>query len=273
MARRISVFDIPQFNGSVRIMAVGWSATGVGSATMDTVIRDPIVIVANLPKFMAPGDQTRLLVELANTDAPSGNYNIEIESGENLNVLKQGINQSVELIAGKKINLDIPVVAKSIGSGVAKIHIYNSEGISVAHEIAINIRPGQLPITTKIEVPLAANGGSLVVNQNLLEGSELSGAKINIGVAHPSTFDVASLLLSLNQYPYGCAEQTTSKALPLLYASDFSGGIPGLSEADLRTKVQKAIHRVLAYQSSSGGLASGAVSQMIFGLGPMSRIF
>ena len=33
-------------------------------------------------------------------------------------------------------------------------------------------------------------------------------------------FDVPGLLASLDRYPYGCAEQTTSRALPLLYVND-----------------------------------------------------
>ena len=39
-----------QFNGTARIMAVGWTKTGVGSASKDVVIRDPVVVTASLPK-------------------------------------------------------------------------------------------------------------------------------------------------------------------------------------------------------------------------------
>ena len=248
-------FSIPQFGGSVRVMATAWSATGVGSAEAEVVIRDPVVIVANLPKFMAPGDQARLLVELTPTDAPSGTYSIDIESSDNLSLIYESVGNSIELVQGKKINLSIPVMAKSIGLGSAKISLYNASGISVDHGISMRVRPSQLPVTSKNEISLAPSGGSVLINKNLIDGYALDGAKINISVARPATFDVASLLLRLNQYPYGCAEQTTSKALPLLYASDFSSGIPGLDEVELKAKIQKAINRVLAYQSQTGGFS------------------
>ena len=37
-------FDIPAFNGTVRVMAVAWSATRVGSASADVIVRDPVVV-------------------------------------------------------------------------------------------------------------------------------------------------------------------------------------------------------------------------------------
>ncbi len=52
-------FDIPQFNGTARVMAVAWSKEAVGHAEQDVIIRDPIVVTASLPKFLAPGDQRR----------------------------------------------------------------------------------------------------------------------------------------------------------------------------------------------------------------------
>jgi hypothetical protein len=36
------------------------------------IVRDPVVITASLPQFLAPGDRSQMLVELANTDGPEG---------------------------------------------------------------------------------------------------------------------------------------------------------------------------------------------------------
>lgn len=248
-------FDIPQFNGSVRIIATAWTDKAVGSSETDLIIRDPLVVTASLPKFMAPGDTARLLVEVANTDAPAGVYNIDFESSDNLVLADDHQIQSLDLIAGEKTSLNIPVSANSVGKGWARIRMTGENGLSVTHEIAINIRPGLLPLTRKIEVSLAANGGSLVIDKNLLGGSQLDGARINISIARPSAFDVPSLIMQLSQYPYGCAEQITSKALPLLYVNDFSTSIPGLDSATIKERIQKAINKVLAYQSSNGGFS------------------
>jgi uncharacterized protein YfaS (alpha-2-macroglobulin family) len=58
--------------------------------------------------------------------------------------------------------------------------------------------------------------------------------------------------MTLDRYPYGCAEQTTSRALPLLYLSELNAGAGLPDDGEVRKRVQDAIYKVLSYQSSSG---------------------
>ena len=53
-------------------MAVAWTADGVGQATKDWLVRDPVVVQASLPRFLAPGDATRLRLDLAHATGPAG---------------------------------------------------------------------------------------------------------------------------------------------------------------------------------------------------------
>ena len=57
-------FDMPDFNGTVKLMAVAWSASAVGQADRDVLVRNPIVLSASLPRFLAPGDTSRLLLDI-----------------------------------------------------------------------------------------------------------------------------------------------------------------------------------------------------------------
>src|SRR5260221_13381014 len=50
-------FDIPEFAGTARGMAVAWSATKVGPATIDVTLRAPVVVTATLPRFPLNRDQ------------------------------------------------------------------------------------------------------------------------------------------------------------------------------------------------------------------------
>lgn len=248
-------FEIPQFNGTARLMAVAWSKNGVGSTETEAIIREPIVVSASLPKFMAPGDSTRLLVEIANTDAPTGSYALSLEASDNLEFASDQLPTAVDLEPGQKRTLSVPVSATGTGSAWARIRLTGADSLSLVQEIALNVRPSTLPVARKLQVGLAENGGKLTIDANLLSGSQLDGAKISINVARPSAFDVSSLLLQLDRYPYGCTEQITSKALPLLYAGDFSDGIPGLEAEAIKKKVQTAINTVLVNQSSAGGFS------------------
>jgi uncharacterized protein YfaS (alpha-2-macroglobulin family) len=45
-------FEIPEFAGTARVMAVAWTATKLGRATVDVTVRDPVVLTATLPRFL-----------------------------------------------------------------------------------------------------------------------------------------------------------------------------------------------------------------------------
>jgi uncharacterized protein YfaS (alpha-2-macroglobulin family) len=91
------------------------------------------------------------------------------------------------------------------------------------------VRHGVLPVTTRRELPLAANGGALTVDKELLADSRLGNASVTVSVLRSGAFDIPAMLMTLDRYPYGCAEQTTSRALPLLYLSELTkaSGIAG----------------------------------------------
>ncbi len=60
------------------------------------------------------------------------------------------------------------------------------------------------------------------------------------------------ILAALDRYPYGCAEQTTSRALPLLYVNDVAKRMGLATDAVLRERIDGAIERVFSMQDSSG---------------------
>ncbi len=75
---------------------------------------------------------------------------------------------------------------------------------------------------------------------------------MNVSAGPAATLDVPGLLTSLDRYPYGCAEQTVSRALPLLYANAVAEQIGIAPDKELKERVQKAIDRVFEMQDSTG---------------------
>src|SRR5499433_2588934 len=73
------VFDIPDFAGTARVMAVAWSKDKVGRAAGDVTIRDPVVLTATLPRFLLTGDRGSMHLELDNVEGPAGDYRIAVE--------------------------------------------------------------------------------------------------------------------------------------------------------------------------------------------------
>lgn len=244
-------FDIPQFNGTARVMAVAWTKTGVGHAQKDVVIRDPIVVTASLPKFLAPGDRADLRLDIANTDAPAGDYTVSVTHDASAMVDQTGTGETVRLEAGGKTALTLPLIGGEAGDGRVTVTLAGAGGLSLEQVLDIPVRPATLPVTTRRVIEIAA-GGSLTVDDQLLADSQPAGASVSLNVSRAAAFDIPALLTALDRYPYGCTEQTTSRALPLLYLSELSkqSGLP--EDTETARRVQEAIWRVLANQSTSG---------------------
>ena len=66
-------FDIPQFSGEVRLMAVAYKDQSFGAAENTMTVADPIVISTALPRFLSPGDTVTVPVTLSNTTSKCNN--------------------------------------------------------------------------------------------------------------------------------------------------------------------------------------------------------
>jgi uncharacterized protein YfaS (alpha-2-macroglobulin family) len=243
-------FDIPQFNGTARVMAVAWSKLGVGHGVKDVIIRDPIVVTASMPRFLAPGDQGNLRLDIANTDAPAGDYQLTVMTTDPVSVGQNG-SKNLKLASGGKANLTIPLSGIEPGNGEVYVRLASVSGPSVYQQLDIPVRPASMPVTERRLVELRP-GANLTIDSNLLADSILPGGSVSVNVSRSNAFDIPALLMGLSRYPYGCAEQTTSRALPLLYLSEMAVQNGLADDAEIKKRVQDAIYRVLSYQSSAG---------------------
>lgn len=245
-------FALPQFNGTVRVMAVAWSKNAMGSANTDVVVRDPIVLTATVPRFLSPGDVTSLRLDIANTDGPAGDYQLTVETFGKLSAQIPLTGMTITLEKGGHTAVAVPVSGVEIGKGVLAISLSKTAGPSVSQALAVPVRAPQLPVSRQRVVRLAANGGSLAVDKDFLAGMMPASASVSVGVSRAAGLDVPSLLLSLDRYPYGCAEQTTSRALPLLYLSEVAGKSGLGDDHAIAKRIQGAIARVVGYQAAAG---------------------
>ena len=69
-------FDLPEFNGSVRLMAVAWSGDKIGHADRDVIVRDKIALTASGPRFLTLGDEARLSLDIHNVEGEKAIYSL-----------------------------------------------------------------------------------------------------------------------------------------------------------------------------------------------------
>src|SRR5205823_2842902 len=123
------VFDIPDFAGTARVMAVAWSKDKVGRAAGDVTIRDPVVLTATLPRFLLNGDRGTMHLDLDNVEGPSGEYKVEVKS-EGVNVVGNAAPQTLHLDAKQRSALTVPISSSSAGIADLTVRISGPGGYS-----------------------------------------------------------------------------------------------------------------------------------------------
>jgi uncharacterized protein YfaS (alpha-2-macroglobulin family) len=243
-------FDIPDFNGTVRLMAVAWSRQGVGQAEADVLVRDPVVMTASLPRFLAPGDTSRLLLELTHTKGAAGEMGLEITS-EGLGLDRAAVPASVTLQEGGKQALSIPVTADLTGDHRIEVALTTPGGQRLTKSLALGVRSLDPEVGDTRRLSLAP-GQTFTLDRDVFAGFRIESASAMVSAGPLAQFDAPGLLAALDRYPYGCTEQVTSKALPLLYLSSVAEplGIGDKDRIDLR--VQQSITKVLTRQAANG---------------------
>lgn len=72
--------ELPDFNGSLRLMVVAFDDKRFGSGENTLLVRDPVVLEGVLPRFLGVGDQSSFSLSLHNVSGPSGQYQVEVKT-------------------------------------------------------------------------------------------------------------------------------------------------------------------------------------------------
>jgi uncharacterized protein YfaS (alpha-2-macroglobulin family) len=242
--------DLPDFNGSLRLMAVVWSGDKLGNADRTLIVRDPVVADLVLPRFLAPGDSVSAALNLDNVEGAAGSYTATLRTTGPLAAGTATVTRT--LARGQRIL--VPVSLRGNGLGVARValEVRGPNGFRVAHDWPIEVRSPQLDVAREDEQPLAA-GATFNATRALVGDLVPSTAAVTLTVSATHGYsNVAGLLKWLDKYPYGCVEQTVSRAMPLLDFNDLAdlAGLP--RDQALKGRIQAAIDAVLDMQNFGG---------------------
>ncbi len=244
-------FDIPDFNGTVRLMAVAWSAVGVGQAQADVVIRDPVVVNASLPRFLAPGDTSRLLLELTHTDGPAGRMGLDVTADTGLSIAPGAVPSGVSLAENGRARVEIPIEAGTPGDYALRVALTTPDGQQLRKELTLGVRANDPAVSQTRRFRLRA-GDAFTLDRDVFAGFQEGTGSAILSAGPLARLDAPGLIATLDRYPYGCTEQLASAALPLLYLGQVAQ-VMGLTGAeDLSTRVDRAIRRILTRQTGGG---------------------
>ncbi|MFN7001720.1 MAG: hypothetical protein ACK4ST_17110, partial [Elioraea tepidiphila] len=109
------------------------------------------------------------------------------------------------------------------------------------------------PEVARISRVELASGQSFTFDGNVFAGLVPGSGKAVMAIGPIARLNAPGMLAALDRYPYGCTEQITSKALPLLYFDQVARVMDLKGAENLQTRIDEAVVEILANQSSTGG--------------------
>jgi uncharacterized protein YfaS (alpha-2-macroglobulin family) len=246
-------FDIPQFSGEVRLMAVAYKDNRFGASETKMTVADPIVLSTALPRFLSPSDTISVPVTITNTTNKSTTASASIRVEGPLQIAGAS-TQNVSLAANAEAVAMFKIYA---GANVdaAKVTVdINGLGEKFTESTNITVRPAST---------LQKMSSAGVVNANTTQRISIgssdfipSSVKYNLVVSRSPAIQLGSQLQYLVNYPYGCTEQTISTAFPQLYYADLSRMMhygSGMQKSSVEN-VLAAISKIKMRQLYNGGV-------------------
>jgi uncharacterized protein YfaS (alpha-2-macroglobulin family) len=243
-------FDIPEFAGTARVMAVAWTATKLGRATVDVIVRDPVVLTATLPRFLLNGDHGTMSFDLDNVEGAPGDYTLSVKTAGPVKVSGNPVS-TTKLAAKQRSSMSLALDAGGAGSAALDVDIKGPNGLTLARHYALDVKPAT-QILTRRSVRTLAKGESLTLTSDMFSDLVEGTGSVSVSASLSTALDAATILKALDRYPHGCSEQITSRAMPLLYVNDLAAGAHLAMDTAIDQRIRDAIDRLLARQGSNG---------------------
>lgn len=244
--------DIPEFNGEIRLMAVAYKHDRFGSAQRPMKVADPVIITPALPRFVAPNDSIIMPITAFNTTDKSVKLSFSVETAGGLEI----VSKAGDLEIGPNREQFTPAVLRAtnqIGKAVVTVKT-SAFGETITSTTELPVRPTS-PFSSEA-ITGAVEGGKSAAHS--IEDVYLPfGRKSFLTLSPFPVANFARELKFLVGYPYGCIEQTVSKAFPQVYLRDIAAVLdPSIIASGSPTYfVNEAITRVTSMQLPDGSFS------------------
>lgn len=246
-------FELPEFNGSLRLMVIATSGNRFGAASKDVRVRDPIVMTPTFPRFLAPDDLFRVPVNVFNGTGRDGAIELALEATGPVEIVGES-SRTITVRDEEEVPTDF-IVRAGRGTGVITFVLKaEGNGASTSSEVEVPVRPPSPPESRTGAGSIGpGEDTSFRIPSDWVPGS----ARYSLTVTPFPMIEFSGSLQELLRYPYGCVEQTTSQAFPLLYFKDLASKLePELFDTNApEYYVEAAIAKLVGMQLGEGGFS------------------
>lgn len=262
-------FDVPQYRGQLRVMAVVATPSRIGRAEAKVSVRDPLVAQVTFPRFVTQNDEIDVPVFVSNLSGAAMDVSVSLQT------------EPLKLGGLAAVKPEPPFAVLGKATGTLKLAHGFSDTVVFRVKAQLAVGGARVRVIAKgagggktfesrddVEVPFHPEGPM----QRIVEKIKLIPGVLDLKEVHAlsgwvPTSEATTFWMTNNpygeafqhlgylvHYPYGCIEQTVSATRPLLYLGNLvAQAEPELADAKLEDMVTAGILRVLSMETPSGG--------------------
>ena len=241
---------LPMYVGSVRAMVVAGQDGAYGNAEKTAFVRTPLMLLSTLPRVLSTQEEITVPVNVFAMENQVKNVTVSLEaSGAGVQIT--GNRQQSLTFDQPGDQLAYFTLKTGSKTGKATIHLTASgNGQQTKETIEIEVRNPNPVVTLRNSQWIEA--GQEAELSYTLAGSSSANNQVQLEVSRIPSVDISRRFDFLYNYQHHCTEQLTSKALPLLFVSQFKA-VDEQEAEKIKTNVQEAIRQTYARQLPNGG--------------------
>jgi len=263
--------DIPDYNGQAQVVAMVFNDDQFGQAESNVIIAAPIVAELSIPRFLAPNDQSETYVEVFNTSGITQRITATVNFDDQL-ISTEKNTVKVTLKDGERHGLSVPFKVESITSATASTTLslsISSTGedgskYEQTRDWTLPIRTPEPVISQRSLITLSTLSDKESAHQYQLTSAlwrdyapseEPSSALVSY--SRSPQLNIADYADGLFRYPYGCAEQTTSKGMPWLFNASSLAPFKNTARNELSDKeiIEESLAHLSTMQKANGSFS------------------
>lgn len=269
-----ATFKMPDTLTRYRVIAVVHHGEArFGRAEGDVVVKKPLMVEPQAPRFANEGDELDIRALVQNASDYKGVWKISFTpnppASEPVATLAGAESEkTITLDAGGSATVIFPVKFANTGEAVFswKAEPVSLEGVTLTpvlaskHSDRVESRfqvAYPVPLLRQMQlVKLNNNDTNLLqkLNPELLKGR----GNVELELSRSLLLEAAGSVDYLLHYPYGCVEQTTSSMMPWFAVDQLREVVPAFAKhgpEEVRTAIQKGVDRLLSMQTEGGGFS------------------
>lgn len=250
------VLDVPDFNGTLRLMAVVAAPEKFGNAEAETIVAAPLVVELMTPRFLTAGDNAIIALDLNNLSGETQKLKVRIENADGLKI--RNAERELDLKDQQKQTLRFPLEAGgAFGLTDVRVLVSSAAGLKLERSFGLQVQAAT-PQQQVLKLLAVGPGETVEIKEAELGGFLKNTVQSHLVLSDKAPIDVRSAIQGLLTYPYGCAEQTTSTAYPHVLVDEEGAKLFGLKPYTREQRagmLEKAIARLGAMQAPNGGFS------------------